>query len=183
MVAHSANRMYMKMFSLLFVFCCRQLRSCAKTLLLLLLAVMCVFCESIGYTVHFCFAFLPTSVWLLLLFFIFNFAFFFFLFVLLVLVALANSHCVYSLPQMSSDGNQTTSTLSITLGRADSGRYLSCRAYNHVLQSESLEDGWRLDIQCKFCVHVFQFNRVIYSPPCSYSTCVFSILCLCALWP
>lgn len=54
--------------------------------------------------------------------------------------------------QMSSDGNQTTSTLSITLGRADSGRYLSCRAYNHVLQSEPLEDGWRLDIQCKFGV-------------------------------
>lgn len=58
--------------------------------------------------------------------------------------------------QMSSDGNQTTSTLSITLGRADSGRYLSCRAYNHILQSEPLEDGWRLDIQCKSVVVTFR---------------------------
>lgn len=51
---------------------------------------------------------------------------------------------------MSSDGNQTTSTLSIILSRADSGRYLSCRAYNHAIQSEPLEDGWKLDIQCKY---------------------------------
>lgn len=56
---------------------------------------------------------------------------------------------------MSSDGNQTTSTLSITLGRADSGRYLSCRAYNHILQSEPLEDGWRLDIQCEFFIDIY----------------------------
>lgn len=51
--------------------------------------------------------------------------------------------------QTSSDGNQTTSTLSTTLSRADAGRYLSCRAYNHAVPSEALEDGWRLDIQCK----------------------------------
>lgn len=55
-----------------------------------------------------------------------------------------------TITQLSSDGNQTTSTLSITLSRADSGRYLSCRAYNPALQSETLEDGWRLDIQCEF---------------------------------
>ncbi|KAG4065909.1 hypothetical protein HA402_000356 [Bradysia odoriphaga] len=47
----------------------------------------------------------------------------------------------------SSDGNQTTSTLSITLNRSDAGRYLSCRAYNHAVPSDALEDGWRLDIQ------------------------------------
>lgn len=51
--------------------------------------------------------------------------------------------------QTSSDGNQTTSTLSITLNRSDAGRYLSCRAYNHAVPSDALEDGWRLDIQCK----------------------------------
>lgn len=58
---------------------------------------------------------------------------------------------VYLCLQLSSDGNQTTSTLSITLSRVDAGRYLSCRAYNHAVQSEVLEDGWRLDIQCKCC--------------------------------
>lgn len=51
--------------------------------------------------------------------------------------------------QTSSDGNQTTSTLSITLNRSDAGRYLSCRAYNHAVPSDALEDGWRLDIQCE----------------------------------
>ncbi|XP_055371722.1 hemicentin-1 [Condylostylus longicornis] len=47
----------------------------------------------------------------------------------------------------SSDGNQTTSTLSITLSRSDAGKYLSCRAYNQAVPSDPLEDGWRLDIQ------------------------------------
>ncbi|CAO1431490.1 unnamed protein product [Diamesa hyperborea] len=47
----------------------------------------------------------------------------------------------------SSDGNQTTSTLSITLSRSDAGKYLSCKAYNHMSPTDALEDGWRLDIQ------------------------------------
>jgi immunoglobulin superfamily member 9B len=51
--------------------------------------------------------------------------------------------------QTSSDGNQTTSTLSITLSRSDAGKYLSCKAYNHMSPSDALEDGWKLDIQCK----------------------------------
>lgn len=61
---------------------------------------------------------------------------------------------LFSILQTSSDGNQTTSTLSITLSRADAGKYLSCRAYNNAVPSEALEDGWRLDIQCKLCFHV-----------------------------
>ncbi|EDV93890.1 hemicentin-2 [Drosophila grimshawi] len=47
----------------------------------------------------------------------------------------------------SSDGNQTTSTLSINLSKSDSGKFLSCKAYNHAIQSDPLEDGWKLDIQ------------------------------------
>ncbi|KAH8280897.1 hypothetical protein KR054_003592 [Drosophila jambulina] len=47
----------------------------------------------------------------------------------------------------SSDGNQTTSTLSISLSKSDAGKYLSCKAYNHAVPSEPLEDGWKLDIQ------------------------------------
>ncbi|XP_017855731.1 PREDICTED: hemicentin-2-like [Drosophila arizonae] len=47
----------------------------------------------------------------------------------------------------SSDGNQTTSTLSINLSKNDAGKFLSCKAYNHAINSEPLEDGWKLDIQ------------------------------------
>ncbi|EDW63172.2 uncharacterized protein Dvir_GJ11152 [Drosophila virilis] len=47
----------------------------------------------------------------------------------------------------SSDGNQTTSTLSINLSKADAGTFLSCKAYNHAINSDPLEDGWKLDIQ------------------------------------
>ncbi|XP_034475559.1 hemicentin-1 [Drosophila innubila] len=47
----------------------------------------------------------------------------------------------------SSDGNQTTSTLSINLSKTDSGKFLSCKAYNHAVPSDPLEDGWKLDIQ------------------------------------
>lgn len=62
------------------------------------------------------------------------------------ILLLCTDHCT---TQTSSDGNQTTSTLSITLNRSDAGRYLSCRAYNHAVPSDALEDGWRLDIQCE----------------------------------
>ncbi|XP_055542964.1 hemicentin-1 isoform X2 [Wyeomyia smithii] len=47
----------------------------------------------------------------------------------------------------SADGNQTTSTLSISLNRTDAGKYLSCKAYNSYVPSDALEDGWQLDIQ------------------------------------
>ncbi|ALC45415.1 CG12950 [Drosophila busckii] len=47
----------------------------------------------------------------------------------------------------SSDGNQTTSTLSIILSKSDAGKYLSCKSYNHAVPSDPLEDGWKLDIQ------------------------------------
>lgn len=63
---------------------------------------------------------------------------------------LKNKISVLLLPQTSSDGNQTTSTLSITLSRSDAGKYLSCKAYNHMSPSEALEDGWKLDIQCEY---------------------------------
>lgn len=57
--------------------------------------------------------------------------------------------------QTSSDGNQTTSTLSITLNRSDSGRKLICKAYNNAVAGHSIEDGWQLDIQCKFFIVMY----------------------------
>ncbi|XP_037806016.1 nephrin-like [Lucilia sericata] len=47
----------------------------------------------------------------------------------------------------SSDGNQTTSTLSISFSKTDAGKLLTCKAYNHAVPTEPLEDGWKLDIQ------------------------------------
>uniref|UniRef100_W8BB58 Neural cell adhesion molecule 2 n=1 Tax=Ceratitis capitata TaxID=7213 RepID=W8BB58_CERCA len=46
----------------------------------------------------------------------------------------------------SSDGNQTTSTLSVIFDKTDAGKYLICKAYNHVSQTKPLEDRWKLDI-------------------------------------
>ena len=66
--------------------------------------------------------------------------------------------------QTSSDGNQTTSTLSITLSRSDAGKYLSCKAYNHMSPSEALEDGWKLDIQCEYRKIVFNHNKAMLNP-------------------
>lgn len=63
--------------------------------------------------------------------------------------------------QTSSDGNETTSSLSITFSRADAGRYLSCQAYNKAFSTEPLEDGWKLDIQCKFSLIWFFFSLLI----------------------
>lgn len=60
--------------------------------------------------------------------------------------------------QTSADGNQTTSTLSISLNRTDAGKYLSCKAYNTYVPSDALEDGWQLDIQCKYN-GVFMISR------------------------
>ncbi|XP_069962130.1 neural cell adhesion molecule 2 isoform X2 [Bactrocera oleae] len=48
---------------------------------------------------------------------------------------------------ISSDGNQTTSTLSIIFEKSDSGKYLSCKSYNLAKPVMPLEDGWILDIQ------------------------------------
>lgn len=55
--------------------------------------------------------------------------------------------------QTSADGNETTSSLSITLNRTDGGKYLTCQAYNKAFSTtEPLEDGWKLDILCEFAL-------------------------------
>lgn len=54
--------------------------------------------------------------------------------------------------QTSKDGNTTTSTLSLIPKKEDSGKYLSCRAENSIIPSKVLEDGWELQIQCKYSI-------------------------------
>jgi hypothetical protein len=57
---------------------------------------------------------------------------------------------MFSFQQLSTDGNTTTSTVSLQLNKADAGAKLACRASNPQMPSvAALEDDWTLDIQCK----------------------------------
>lgn len=51
--------------------------------------------------------------------------------------------------QTSSDGNTTTSILSLNVTKEDNGKYLSCRAENKMLHQESLVDGITLEVHCE----------------------------------
>lgn len=51
--------------------------------------------------------------------------------------------------QTSNDGNTTTSTLSFTAKKEDSGKNLTCRAENPTVSSEILETTWTLHVHCK----------------------------------
>ncbi|KAI5740684.1 hypothetical protein M8J76_006133 [Diaphorina citri] len=59
----------------------------------------------------------------------------------------------------SQDGNSTTSTLSIVPNKYDSGRRLSCRAENPLINDSSplFSDDWDLQIQCKFFTLLLKF--------------------------
>nr|CAH7769565.1 unnamed protein product [Callosobruchus chinensis] len=46
----------------------------------------------------------------------------------------------------SSDGNTTTSTLSLVPKKEDDGKYLTCKAENKIMNIEALEDSWKLEI-------------------------------------
>ncbi|XP_046401604.1 hemicentin-1 [Ischnura elegans] len=47
----------------------------------------------------------------------------------------------------SSDGNTTTSTLSMVATKDDAGKFLTCKSENPILSTEPLEDTWTLEIQ------------------------------------
>ena len=49
-------------------------------------------------------------------------------------------------------GELSTSTMTYTPRSEDSGKTLHCRATNPEMHQGVLEDQWKLDVQCKFCV-------------------------------
>lgn len=67
--------------------------------------------------------------------------------------------------QTANNGNATRSTLSFIPRKVDSGKYLSCRAENSIIPSKVLEDGWDLQVQCKW----IKLNIISYrAVPVSY---------------
>ena len=52
--------------------------------------------------------------------------------------------------QTSPDGNVTLSILNYVPTIRDAGKYMACRAENPELPDATLEDGWKLEIYCKF---------------------------------
>ena len=52
--------------------------------------------------------------------------------------------------QTSPDGNVTLSIINYVPSVRDAGKYMSCRAENPELPDSSIEDGWKLEIHCKY---------------------------------
>lgn len=57
---------------------------------------------------------------------------------------------VYFFRQTSKDGNTSINTLAFVPKKEDDGKYLSCKAENKAIPSVVLEDGWKLEIHCKY---------------------------------
>ena len=58
--------------------------------------------------------------------------------------------------QTSPDGNVTLSILNYVPTIRDAGKYMACRAENPELPDATLEDGWKLEIYCKFFLQYTQ---------------------------
>lgn len=52
--------------------------------------------------------------------------------------------------QTTGDGNETTSTISLSVELEDEGVTLSCRASNSHIPGSAIEDSWTLTVHCKF---------------------------------
>lgn len=56
---------------------------------------------------------------------------------------------IYSILQVSEDGNMSTSILSFAPTRQDNGKTLTCRASNHLVQNGVEETSIKLNVFCK----------------------------------
>lgn len=66
---------------------------------------------------------------------------------------------------ISVDGNVTTSTLSLTPSADDAGKYLSCRAENLLIPGSSIEDGFKLEVNCKSTSTALFLSQTLF-PSC-----------------
>ena len=51
---------------------------------------------------------------------------------------------------MNSTSHNGTSTLTFVPASDDSGKHLSCRAENSQIINSRIEDGWKLEVHCKY---------------------------------
>lgn len=56
---------------------------------------------------------------------------------------------LHHIQQFSEQGNQSLSVLTFTPVMDDDGKYLTCRAENPIIPDSTIEDKWRLNVQCK----------------------------------
>ena len=68
---------------------------------------------------------------------------------------------VWNIFQTSPDGNVTLSILNYVPSIRDAGKYMACRAENSELPDATLEDGWKLEIHCKFLSEKYLSVRVL----------------------
>lgn len=81
---------------------------------------------------------------------------------------------------VSEDGNVTTSILTLQPTAEDAGKYLSCRAENTLIPGSSIEDGFKLQVNCK-CIlfQIYHLSLSLLPLSCLSSLCL-SLLSLFA---
>jgi hypothetical protein len=63
-----------------------------------------------------------------------------------------------SFSQESPDGSVFSAVAQYEPLAADNGEFLACRAANRLLPDTTLEDQWKLDVQCEYCLFFYGYT-------------------------